>query len=157
MKVTLKLLKDWGACKRYLEYFKIVYPDGFEGTIDEIVAEPNIEEDRLWFLYQAAYHLKDKDGDQAFELYLDRADPFRIAKAIIAMPERSNSRALEILKEQKEPLSLGVLVLEGNTDQVPDEIINLFVKTANEKLVSLCKKSCSSAQLERIRISKNGI
>ena len=106
MKVTLKLLEEWGACERYRKVFAEQFPDGVEGTAKEIAAIPEHEYDQWWILVEMAVRLNDRDGEEALRLATDRVDPSRLASLAIRVQDKDTSAAMTKLCESKDLLQL---------------------------------------------------
>ena len=110
MKVTLKLLEEWGACERYRKVFAEQFPDGGEGTAKEIAAIPEHEYDQWWILVEMAVRLSDKDGADALRLATERVDPSRLASLAIRVQDKDTSAAMAKLCASKDLLALKQVV-----------------------------------------------
>lgn len=99
MRVTLKLLEQWGACPRFLEWMKKHYPEGHTDTIAGLVSRIPEEwpYDGLWFLHEVAKRVDGAAGDDALVLLTERADPSRLAKAVTEITRRDTTAALDKL------------------------------------------------------------
>ena len=106
MKVTLKLLREWGATCN-LDWFEKRYPLGFEGTAKEIAEEiADREYDQWWILVEMAVRLNDRDGEEALRLATDRVDPSRLASLAIRVQDKDTAQAMTKLCESKDLLQL---------------------------------------------------
>jgi len=117
VKITLELLKDWNACERALKWFEKDYPDGVDDTIEGLVKRipADWEYDALWLLHEVAARVAGVEGDEALALLVERADPSRLAKAVLEIARRDTSAAMERLLQVGDAPSL-VRVIERGTD-----------------------------------------
>jgi hypothetical protein len=110
MKVTLKLLREWGATCN-LDWFEKRYPLGFEGTAKEIAEEiADREYDQWWILVEMAVRLSDKDGADALRLATERVDPSRLAALAIRVKDKDTGEAMTKLCASKDLLALKQVV-----------------------------------------------
>lgn len=96
MKITIDLLKEWGACERALVWFEKTYPAGVTDTLPGLLARipADWEYDGLWLLHELAARMDGPAGDQALTLLVERADPSRLAKAVLEITRRDTGAAM---------------------------------------------------------------
>lgn len=84
MKITIDLLKEWGACERALAWFEKDYPDGVDAPVkelcDKVIPAEWREYDSLWLLHEVAARVDGVEGDEALALLVERADMDSVAK-----------------------------------------------------------------------------
>ena len=97
MIVTIGRLEEWGACEDARLRFARDYPNGLDMPVKQIAEIPMLREAPywcLWFLHEVAARADGKDGDDAFALLVERADPSRLAKAVNEIKGRDIQPAL---------------------------------------------------------------
>lgn len=115
MKVTVELLREWGATCN-LDWFEKRYPDGVEGTAEELAAVPDHEYDQWWILVEMAVRLTDRDGADALRLATERVDPSRLAALAIRVKDKDTGEAMTKLCASKDLMSLKRVVDKGATE-----------------------------------------
>jgi hypothetical protein len=120
MKVTLDLLKEWGACEDALEWFAKDYPDGVDEPLpvlcDKVIPKEHHFEYSTWLLHEVAAREKGLEGDEALAMLVERADDSRLARAVMRITLRDTSEALARLVKEGSPEHL-VAVLERGAEK----------------------------------------
>lgn len=116
MKVTLRLLEQWGACARYRKIFAEQYPDGVDGSAAEIAAIPKAEYDQWWILVEMACRLSDRDGAEALRLATERVDPSRLAALAVRVKDKDTTAAVDKLLASDGLLSIKRVADKGTGD-----------------------------------------
>lgn len=117
MKVTLDLLKEWGACEDALEWFAKDYPDGVDEPLpilcDKMIPKEHHFEYVTWFLHEVAAREKGPEGDEALEMLVERADGSRLARAVTRITIRDTSKAMARLVKEGAPEDLTLALERG--------------------------------------------
>lgn len=117
MRVTSKLLMEWGACEVALEWFATDYPDGVDEPLpilcDKIIPTEHRFEYSTWLLHEVAARVAGPEGDEALEMLVERADDSRLARAVMRITLRDTSKALARLVKEGSPEHLVAVVERG--------------------------------------------
>jgi len=117
MKVTLDLLKEWGACEDALEWFAKDYPDGVDEPLpilcDKMIPKEHHFEYSTWLLHEVAARVEGEEGDEALALLIERADGAQLARAVTRITIRDTSKAMARLVKEGAPEDLALVLERG--------------------------------------------
>ncbi len=117
MKVTLDLLKAWGACTEALDWWKRDHPDGEDESLtvlcEKVIPEKYRQDWSQWFLYEVAARVEGEEGDEALEMLVERADSSRLARAVTRITIRDTSKAMARLVKEGAPEDLTLALERG--------------------------------------------
>jgi hypothetical protein len=121
MKITLDLLKQWGACEVALAWFARAYPDDVEDKVSRLSGELIDAEFRnvygLWLLHEVAARVEGEEGDEALALLIERADGAQLARIVTQITIRDTSAALaRLVKEGQAEHLARVMECGSDTD-----------------------------------------
>ena len=113
--VTLELLEEWGACERAVKWFVETYPKGITDTMAGLVARipEDWPYDALWLLHQVAKRSGGPEGEDAYRLLVEKADPSRLANAVLELDTRDTSAALDRLVASGDAAQLERVARDG--------------------------------------------
>lgn len=98
MKVTLDLLKEWGACQEALDWWKKDHPDGEDESLtvlcEKVIPEKYRQDWSQWFLYEVAARVEGPEGDEALKKLVEIAEGAQLAKIVMRITIRDTSAAL---------------------------------------------------------------
>jgi len=153
VKITLELLKEWGACERALKWFDETYPDGVDAPMkelcDKVIPAEWREYDSLWLLHEVAARVDGVEGDEALALLVERADGSRLAKAVCEITKRDTGAALQRLLQVGDAASL-VRVLERGTDAQAVQAADAL-RVVDRAVLKGCEGLLSAARVEVVR------
>lgn len=121
MKVTLDLLKEWGACQEALDWWKKDHPDGEDESLtvlcEKVIPEKYREDWGQWFLFEVAAQVEGKEGDEALDILIADADASLLARIVTQITIRDTSAALaRLVKEGQAEHLARVMECGSDTD-----------------------------------------
>ena len=132
MKVTLDLLKEWGACEVALEWFAKDYPDGVDEPLpilcDKMIPKEHHFEYSTWLLHEVAARVAGPEGDEALEMLVERADGAQLARAVTQITMRDTSKAMARLVKEGAPEDLALALERGAEKDAIEAAKTLVVK-----------------------------
>lgn len=117
MKVTLDLLKEWGACQEALDWWKKDHPDGEDESLtvlcEKVIPEKYRQDWSQWFLYEVAARVEGKEGDEALDILIADADGAQLARIVTQITIRDTSKAMARLVKEGAPEDLTLALERG--------------------------------------------